>query len=53
MNESSNRIDIAGKKTNFDLYLEQQLKDPAFTERFEKASETWDIALQAASICKV
>jgi hypothetical protein len=40
------------RKTNFDLYLEEQLKDPAFAERFEKASEAWDIALQAASICK-
>jgi hypothetical protein len=40
------------RKTNFDLYLEEQLKDPAFAEQFEKAIETWNIALQAASICK-
>jgi transcriptional regulator with XRE-family HTH domain len=38
------------KKTNFDLYLEQQLKDPAFAERFEKAGEAWDVALQLAAL---
>jgi len=43
---------VKGDKTNFDLYLEGQLNDPVFAERFERASETWDIALQAASICK-
>jgi hypothetical protein len=40
------------RKTNFDLYLDEQFKDPAFVEQFEKASEAWDIALQAASIFK-
>jgi len=40
------------RKTNFDLYLEEQLKDPAFEEQFEKASEAWDIALQVTSTCK-
>jgi hypothetical protein len=25
--------------TNFDSYLEEQLKDPDFAERFEKAGE--------------
>jgi transcriptional regulator with XRE-family HTH domain len=34
------------KKTNFDLYLEEQLKDPVFAERFERADEAWDVALQ-------
>jgi transcriptional regulator with XRE-family HTH domain len=38
------------KKTNFDLYLEEQLKDPAFAERFERAGEAWDVALQLASL---
>jgi hypothetical protein len=33
------------KKTNFDLYLEEQLKDPDFAERFERAGEAWDVAL--------
>jgi hypothetical protein len=32
--------------TNFDLYLKEQLKDPAFVERFEKAGLAWDVALQ-------
>ncbi len=38
------------KKTNFDLYLEEQLKDPVFAERFERAGEAWDIALQLAAL---
>jgi DNA-binding XRE family transcriptional regulator len=36
------------KKTNFDRYLEDQLKDPAFASRFEQAGEAWDVALQIA-----
>ena len=27
------------RKTNFDLYLEEQLKDPVFAERFERAAK--------------
>jgi transcriptional regulator with XRE-family HTH domain len=38
------------KKTNFDLYLEEQLKDPDFAERFERAGEGWDIALQISKL---
>lgn len=38
------------KKTNFDLYLEEQLKDPDFAERFEQAGEAWDVALQIAEL---
>ena len=38
---------VTGGKTNFDLYLKEQLKDPGFPERFEEASEAWDIALQS------
>src|SRR6266478_2347207 len=38
------------KKTNFDLYLEEQLKDPVFAERFEKAGEAWDVALQIVAL---
>ena len=38
------------KKTNFDRYLEQQLKDPAFATRFETAGEAWDVALQIAAL---
>ena|ERR1039458_1533202 len=38
------------KKTNFDLYLEEQLQDPVFAERFERAGEAWDVALQLAAL---
>ena len=38
------------KKTNFDLHLEQQLRDPSFTERFKRAGEAWDVALQIAAL---
>jgi transcriptional regulator with XRE-family HTH domain len=38
------------RKTNFDLYLEEQLKDPIFAERFERAGEAWDVALQLAAL---
>ena len=38
------------KKTNFDLYLEEQLKDPAFAGRSERAGEAWDVALQIAAL---
>ncbi len=38
------------RRTNFDLYLEEQLKDPDFAERFKKAGEAWGIALQLASL---
>lgn len=33
-------------KTNFDTYLDEQLKDPAFAKRFKQAGEAWDVALQ-------
>jgi len=29
------------RKTNFDRYLEEQLKDVVFAERFKKAGEAW------------
>jgi len=38
------------KKTNFDRYLEEQLRDPAFAARFERAGEAWDVALQIAAL---
>jgi len=34
------------KTTNFDLYLSEQLRDPAFAARYEDAGEAWDVALQ-------
>ena len=38
------------KKTNFDWYLDEQLKDPAFEARFKRAGEAWDVALQIAAL---
>jgi ribosome-binding protein aMBF1 (putative translation factor) len=38
------------RKTNFDKYLEEQLKDSKFAERFQEAGEAWDVALQIASL---
>lgn len=34
------------KKSNFDRYLEAQLQDPDFAERFQSAGEAWDVSLQ-------
>jgi DNA-binding XRE family transcriptional regulator len=42
----------AMKKINFDAYVEEQLKDNAFADRFERAGEAWDIALQLAALRK-
>lgn len=41
---------MTNDKTNFDHYLEQRLKDPAFRRRFEAANRAWDIALQLAEL---
>ena len=38
------------KKTNFDAYLKEQLKDKAFAKRFRDAGEAWDVALQIAAL---
>jgi transcriptional regulator with XRE-family HTH domain len=38
------------KKTNFDNYLDQQLSDPGFATRFERAGEAWDVALQITDL---
>jgi len=40
------------RKTNFDRYLEDQLKDSEFAVRFQKAGEAWDVALQIAALRK-
>src|SRR3989475_10854952 len=37
-------------KTNFDLFLEEQLRDPDFAERFKRAGEAWDVAMQIAAL---
>ncbi len=38
------------EKTNFDSYLEEQLKNAGFKERFERAGEAWDVALKLAAL---
>lgn len=37
-------------KTNFDRFLEEQLRDPQFAERFKRAGAAWDVALQLAAL---
>ena len=39
-------------KTNFDRYLEEQMRDPRFAARFERAGQAWDVALQIAALRK-
>jgi transcriptional regulator with XRE-family HTH domain len=38
------------KNTNFDQYLEQQLKDPEFAASFKGAGEAWEVALQIVDL---
>jgi transcriptional regulator with XRE-family HTH domain len=38
------------KKTNYDLYLEDHLKDLGFAEKFGKAGQAWDIGIQLSSL---
>jgi transcriptional regulator with XRE-family HTH domain len=38
------------RKTNFDRFLDEQLRDAEFAERFRRAGEAWDIALQLAAL---
>jgi transcriptional regulator with XRE-family HTH domain len=40
------------RSTNFDRYLNEQLKDEDFAERFREAGEAWDVAIQLASLRK-
>ena len=40
------------KQTNFDRYLDEQLKDPTFAARFKEAGEAWDVAMQLAALRK-
>ena len=40
------------RRTNFDKYLEKQLKDRDFAERFKKAGDAWAIAVQIAALRK-
>ena len=40
------------RKTNFDSYLEEQMKDPDSARRYQKAGEAWEVALQLAALRK-
>ena len=40
------------KKTNFDIYLDEQMTDEVFTTRFEQALDSWDVALQITALRK-
>jgi transcriptional regulator with XRE-family HTH domain len=39
-------------KTNFDAYLEVQMKDRDFSERYRQAGAAWDVAIQLAALRK-
>lgn len=39
-------------KMDFNKYLAEHLKDPGFAERFARAGEAWDVALQLAELRK-
>ena len=38
------------KKTNFDRFLDEQMRDPTFATRFKQAGEAWEVALQIAAL---
>lgn len=38
------------KKTNFDRYLDEQLQDPHFAQRFKAAGEAWDVSLNITAV---
>ena len=40
------------QRTDFDEYLEKQLKNADFAERFKNAGQAWDIALQLVYLRK-
>ncbi len=40
------------RETNFDRYLQKQLRDSEFEERFNKAGEAWDVAMQLTALRK-
>ena len=37
-------------KTNFDAYLDEQLKNADFAKRFKKVGVAWDLAVQLAAL---
>jgi transcriptional regulator with XRE-family HTH domain len=38
------------RKSNFDRYINSQMQDPSFAERFRLAGEAWEIALQISML---
>jgi transcriptional regulator with XRE-family HTH domain len=40
------------RKTDFDRFLKAQLKDKEFAERFRKAGQAWEVAVQLATLRK-
>ena len=40
------------KQANFDRYLDEKLRDPAFAARFKEAGEAWDVAMQLSRLRK-
>lgn len=38
------------RKTNFDRYLQEQMRNQRFAARFKRAGEAWDVALQIAAL---
>ena len=40
------------RRTNFDVYLNDQLRNPDFAGRFKKAGESWEGAIQLAELRK-
>ena len=39
-------------KTNFDIFLEEQLQNSEFKKRFEQAGEAWEVAIQLTALRK-
>jgi len=46
----ADKVRVMRKRTNFDIYLEEQLKDKEFADRFKQAEEAWNVALKLASL---
>ena len=40
------------ERTNFDLYLVDQMKDADFAARFDKAGQAWEVAMQLSALRK-
>ena len=38
------------QQTNFEKYLAEQMRDPAFAARFEQAGAEWEVAVQIAAM---